>query len=165
MRCKPQCRRSQRANPEVVGADILRHIFERIVWPATAVGLIKRKDFAVHASVLEANASRYHGKAPEEFDWTDAQPTEAEVAIKVGRHDRASCDTGRVASEDRCHAQWGGDRTSCSCLVMACPFRLVLHDRQPPISHRTHRPALRHRLPAGDDGRRRSCAQCAGSRR
>jgi hypothetical protein len=23
--------------------------------------------------VLEANASRYHGKAPNELDWTDAQ--------------------------------------------------------------------------------------------
>ena len=34
-----------------------------------AMGLVKGEGFAVDASVLEANASRYHGKAPEEFDW------------------------------------------------------------------------------------------------
>ena len=28
------------------------------------VGLVKGEGFAVDASVLEANASRYHGKAP-----------------------------------------------------------------------------------------------------
>jgi len=30
----------------------------------------KGKGFAVDASVMEANASRYHGKAPDELDWT-----------------------------------------------------------------------------------------------
>ena len=34
-----------------------------------AMGLVKGEGFAVDASVLEANASRYHGKAPEELDW------------------------------------------------------------------------------------------------
>src|SRR5258708_37920304 len=38
-----------------------------------AAGLIKGEGFAVDASVMEANASRYPGKAPDELDWTDAQ--------------------------------------------------------------------------------------------
>ena len=54
-------------------SDLLRHIFERVVWSAMAIGLVKGEGFAVDASVLEANASRYHGKAPEELDWTDKQ--------------------------------------------------------------------------------------------
>ena len=33
-------------------------------------GLVKGEGFAVDASVIEANASRYHGVAPEEADWS-----------------------------------------------------------------------------------------------
>jgi hypothetical protein len=33
-------------------------------------GLIKGEGFAIDASVMEANASRYHGKAPGEIDWS-----------------------------------------------------------------------------------------------
>ena len=36
-----------------------------------AMGLVKGD--AVDASVMEANASRYHGRAPDELDWTDKQ--------------------------------------------------------------------------------------------
>jgi hypothetical protein len=50
-------------------SEILRHIFERCL----ATGLVKGEGFAVDASVMEANASRYHGKAPDELDWTDRQ--------------------------------------------------------------------------------------------
>src|SRR5258708_32306986 len=45
-----------------------------------AAGLIKGEGFAVDASVMEANASRYHGKAPDELDWTDAQRQKRAVA-------------------------------------------------------------------------------------
>ncbi len=44
-------------------SDILRHIFERVVAACMANGLVKGEGFAVDASVMEANASRYHGKA------------------------------------------------------------------------------------------------------
>src|ERR1700756_2137983 len=54
-------------------SEILRHIFERVVAACMAAGLVKGEGFAVDASVMEANASRYHGKAPNELDWTDAQ--------------------------------------------------------------------------------------------
>jgi transposase len=40
---------------------VLRHVFERVVWAAMAMGLVKGEGFAVDASVLEANASRYRG--------------------------------------------------------------------------------------------------------
>ncbi len=35
-----------------------------------AAGLVKGEGFAVDASVMEADASRYHGKAPDEIDWS-----------------------------------------------------------------------------------------------
>ena len=61
-------------------SDLLRHIFERVVWAAMAMGLIKGEGFAVDASVIEANASRYHGKAPEDLAWTDKQRQARAVA-------------------------------------------------------------------------------------
>lgn len=54
-------------------SDILRYVFEKIVQTAMTLGLVKGEGFAVDASVLEANASRYHGKAPSELNWTDKQ--------------------------------------------------------------------------------------------
>ena len=61
-------------------SDVLRHVFERVVWAAMARGLVKGEGFAVDASVLEANASRYHGKAPEELDWSEKQRQTRAVA-------------------------------------------------------------------------------------
>ena len=61
-------------------SDILRHIFESVVAACMANGLVKGEGFAVDASVMEANASRYHGKAPDELDWTDAQRQKRAVA-------------------------------------------------------------------------------------
>ena len=61
-------------------SDLLRHIFERVVWAAMAMGLIKGEGFAVDASVMEANASRYRGKAPEDLAWTDKQRQARAVA-------------------------------------------------------------------------------------
>src|SRR5512133_3922322 len=59
---------------------ILRHVFERGVGECMAASLVKGEGFAVDASVIEANASRYHGKAPDELDWTDAQRQQRAVA-------------------------------------------------------------------------------------
>jgi transposase len=70
-------------------SDLLRHIFERVVWAAMAMGLIKGEGFAVDASVLEANASRYHGKAPDELDWTDKQRQTRAVAEYLAALDAA----------------------------------------------------------------------------
>ena len=51
-------------------SDILRQVFEAVVRACMAAGLVKGEGFAVDASVMEANASRYHGKAPDEIDWS-----------------------------------------------------------------------------------------------
>ena len=41
--------------------------------PGMATGLVKGEGFAVDASVMEANASRYHGKAPDEIVWAEPE--------------------------------------------------------------------------------------------
>jgi transposase len=51
-------------------SDILRHVFEAVVQACMNAGLVKGEGFAVDASVMEADASRYHGKAPDEIDWS-----------------------------------------------------------------------------------------------
>src|SRR5476651_2796731 len=61
-------------------SDIFRQIFEAVVRACMNAGLVKGEGFAVDASVIEANASRYHGKAPDELDWTDAQRQKRAVA-------------------------------------------------------------------------------------
>jgi IS5 family transposase len=71
-------------------SDVLRHVFERIVWAAMAMGLVKGEGFAVDASVLEANASRYHGKAPEELDWSEKQRQTRTVAEYLAALDEAA---------------------------------------------------------------------------
>lgn len=53
-------------------SDILRHVFERVVAACMAQGLVKGEGFAVDASVMEADASRYRGKAPDEIDWSQS---------------------------------------------------------------------------------------------
>jgi len=62
-------------------SDILRHIFERVVAACMARDLVKGEGFAVDATVIEANASRYHGKAPDELDWTDEQRQKRVIGI------------------------------------------------------------------------------------
>ena len=51
-------------------SDIFRQIFEAGVRACMNAGLVKGEGFAADASVIEANASRYHGKAPDEIDWS-----------------------------------------------------------------------------------------------
>jgi len=54
-------------------SDILRQVFEAVVRACMAAGLVKGEGFAVDASVMEANASRYHGKAPDEIAWAEPE--------------------------------------------------------------------------------------------
>ena len=51
-------------------SDLLRRVFETVVRACRDAGLIKGEGFAIDASVIEADASRYHGKAPDEIDWS-----------------------------------------------------------------------------------------------
>ena len=50
--------------------DTFRHMFEAVVRACMNAGLVKGEGFAVDASVMEADASRYHGVTPEEADWS-----------------------------------------------------------------------------------------------
>lgn len=51
-------------------SDIFRQLFEAVVRACMDAGLVKGEGFAVDASVMEADASRYRGKAPDEIDWS-----------------------------------------------------------------------------------------------
>jgi transposase len=61
-------------------SDILRHVFERVVGACMAQGLVKGEGFAVDASVMEADASRYRGKTPDEIDWSQSARQSRAVA-------------------------------------------------------------------------------------
>jgi hypothetical protein len=61
-------------------SDILHRVFERVVAACMAEGLVKGEGFAVDASVLEANASRYDGKLPNKLARADAQRQKRAVA-------------------------------------------------------------------------------------
>jgi transposase len=50
--------------------DAFRRVFEAIVRTCMDAGLVKGEGFAVDASVIEADANRYHGVTPEEADWS-----------------------------------------------------------------------------------------------
>ena len=51
-------------------------------------GLVKGEGFAIDASVIEANSSRYHGKAPDEIDWSlPERQTRAAAEFLVGLDD------------------------------------------------------------------------------
>ncbi|MDP9179929.1 MAG: transposase [Gemmatimonadota bacterium] len=54
-------------------SGLLRHVFEHVVGLCLSNGLIKAEGFAVDASVIEADASRYHGVAPDEVDWSKVE--------------------------------------------------------------------------------------------
>jgi transposase len=54
-------------------SDIFRKVFESVVCQCMAVGLVKGEGFAVDASVIEADASRFQRVEGSEVDWTEAQ--------------------------------------------------------------------------------------------
>ena len=60
--------------------DIFRQLFEAVVRACMDAGLVKGEGFAVDASVIEADASRYHGKAPDEIDWSEPKRQTRAVA-------------------------------------------------------------------------------------
>ena len=54
-------------------SDILRKVFEEVVCGCMKAGLVGGEGFAVDASVIEADASRFQRVKGAEVDWTDAQ--------------------------------------------------------------------------------------------
>ncbi|HEX4616599.1 MAG TPA: IS1182 family transposase [Stellaceae bacterium] len=68
-------------------SDAFRHVFEAIVRACMDAGLVKGEGFAVDASVMEADASRYHGVTPEEADWSAPERQTRAVAEFLGALD------------------------------------------------------------------------------
>ena len=54
-------------------SDMLRKVFEEVVCGCMTAGLVGGEGFAVVASVIEANASRFQRVEGSEVDWTDEQ--------------------------------------------------------------------------------------------
>jgi hypothetical protein len=63
-----------------------------------AMGLVKGEGFALDGSVVEANASRYHGQSPRDITWTDAQRQKRAVAEYLEASKRASVRRSRKVS-------------------------------------------------------------------
>jgi len=60
-------------------SDILRKVFEEVVSGCINAGLVGNEGFAVDASVIEADASRFARVEGGEVDWTDEQRTSRPV--------------------------------------------------------------------------------------
>jgi transposase len=65
-------------------SNLFREIFEAACMDA---GLVNGEAFAVDASVMEADASRYHGKAPDDIDWSVPERQTRAVAEFLGALD------------------------------------------------------------------------------
>ena len=59
-------------------SDVFRHVFENIVRQCMTAGLISCEGFAVDASVIEANASRFL-RVEGDIDWTDQQQVQRPI--------------------------------------------------------------------------------------
>ena len=51
-------------------SELLSQVFEAVVRACMDAGLVRGEGFAIDASVMEANTSRYHRKPPAEIDWS-----------------------------------------------------------------------------------------------
>ena len=90
-------------------SELLRQVFEAVVRACMDAGLVKGEGFAVDASVMEADASRYHGKAPDEIDWSVPERQTRAVAEFLGALDDEDPDADRkvpkvISPVDPCSA-------------------------------------------------------------
>jgi len=60
-------------------SDVLRSVFEDVVRRCMKAGLVNGEGFAVDASVIEADASRFQRVEGAEIDWTDEQQAQRPV--------------------------------------------------------------------------------------
>src|SRR5476649_1838208 len=90
-------------------SDLFRQVFEAVVRACMNAGLVKGEAFAVDASVMEADASRYHAKAPDEIDWALPERQTRAVAEFLGALDDEDPDADRkvpkvISPVDPCSA-------------------------------------------------------------
>ena len=88
---------------------IFRKLFEAVVRACMSAGLVKGEGFAVDASVMEADASRYHGQAPGETDWSAPERQTRAVAEFLSKFDDEGSDADRklpkvISPTDPCSA-------------------------------------------------------------
>jgi IS5 family transposase len=90
-------------------SDLFRQVFEAVVRACMDAGLVKGEAFAVDASVMEADASRYHAKAPDEIDWSLPERQTRAVAEFLGGLDDEDPNADRkppklISPSDPCSA-------------------------------------------------------------
>ena len=96
-------------------SDLFRQVFEAVVRACMDARLVKGEGFAVDASVIEADASRYHGQAPGEIDWSAPERQTRAVAEFLSGVDDADPDVKRdppkvISPTDPC-AAWTAKAT------------------------------------------------------
>jgi Transposase domain (DUF772)/Transposase DDE domain len=77
-------------------SDLLRRVFEAVVGACMDAGLVKGDGFAIDASVMEADASRYRGRAPGEIDWSSPERQTRAVAEFLSSLDDEDLDANRM---------------------------------------------------------------------
>ena len=90
-------------------SDVFRQLFEAVVRVCMDARLVKGEGFAIDASVMEANASRYHGQAPGEIDWSTPERQTRAVAEFLSSFDDENPDAERklpkvISPTDPCSA-------------------------------------------------------------
>ena len=90
-------------------SDLFRQVFEAVVRACMGAGLVKGEAFAVDASVMEADASRYHAKTPDAIDWSLPERQTRAVAEFLGALDDEDPDADRklpkaISPVDPCSA-------------------------------------------------------------
>jgi transposase len=90
-------------------SNFFRQVFEEVVRACMGAGLVEGEGFAVDASVMEADASRYHGVKPEEADWSAPERQTRAVAEFLGALDEDEPDADRkppkvISLSDPCSA-------------------------------------------------------------
>ena len=88
---------------------IFRQLFEAVVRACMNAGLVKAEGFAVDASVMEADASRYRGQAPGETDWSAPERQTRAVAEFLSSLDDEASEADRklpkvISPTDPCSA-------------------------------------------------------------
>ncbi len=116
-------------------SDILRFVFEGVVRACMARGLVKAEGFAVDASVMEADASRYHGVAPDELDWTDEQRQKGAVKEYLAALDETPPDPRRktpkvISPSDPASARTYDEVAATRTMILRTKQRLDLKPKR-----------------------------------
>ena len=128
-------------------SDLLPVVLERIVGICLEAGLVKGDGFSVDASVIEADASRYHGRAPEEIDWSSLESPSRAVreyldALDEAEEVEAGRKTPKVISLSDPASAWTAKANSAVVLRRLSPECIqALHIEQRPSRFDVTKPA------------------------